>query len=61
MRIQHRLRPLVVVEAKDEKDAGWSDFKRVIERELSSAPCKVDLTIETQALQDLSATVHDSN
>ena len=52
--------PLVVVGAQDEKDAGWSDFKQVIELKLSSAPCDVDLTIETQTIQDASA-VHDSS
>lgn len=61
LRIQHRPNPLIVVGAEDEKQAGWSDFQRVIERELRFAPCEVDLLIEPQVLQDLSAAVHNSN
>ncbi len=61
MRTEHKPSPLVLVGAKDEKSAGWSDFKQVIEPILASAPCAVTLRVENQTVQDASAADYDSN
>lgn len=52
--------PLVVIGAEDENETGRVDFRRRIEPLLGSAPCDVDLTIETQNPRELSGAVYDS-
>lgn len=52
--------PLVVIGAEDENETGWVDFRRRIEPLLGSAPCDIDLTIETETPKKLSGAVYDS-
>ncbi len=60
IRTERKPDPLVLVGAKDENLAGWNDFKQVIEPELGSAPCAVNLSVEKQRFQHLSAADYDS-